>query len=620
MSTKTTFKRVALVAVATLGLGVLSVVPSSATVNADSLVVSSATATQTTAETATATSATATLQFLGAALDSMSVTASLVSGPATSTALPYLQLAETASATIDTKTAVQWTNSAVGFGTGPNTASVVTNASGAVAQTSAKWKVYLSTNGTAAPSVAGTYVVKLTPANVSTGSLNGSAQTITITVSKSTADIATGGTVILNRGETNTATTDAVVTASKEAATTPDAAATLVVALKNSAAGTPTESYTASITGPGTLGGVALSNISSSNNSLGRAISVKFDHVVQVFADGSSGVATVTISTASGVVIGTKSITFYGDASTITAKTTALTTGTVAKIGSNAKLISFTVADAAGTTVNTGSYYLVSAAAATISNTYTACNAWNATDGYTCDVAGVAKGTTNVYVTNKPSATDTTVTTVIKSADVAVRVGTTTPASVSVALDKSAYAPGEKATLTVTLKDADGNVVPSGDYTGIFATGGIAPSYLLTGDTTTATGLLAAVDGVKTYTLYMPNTEGSVDFKWTTGSTTAGALAGLALANQAKAGIITVDVSSTGSAAALDAANEATDAANAATDAALAAADAADAATAAAEDASAAVATLAKSVNTALGNLKKQITALTALVNKLLKK
>jgi len=428
MSTKTTFKRVALVAVAALGLGVLSVAPSSATVNADSLVVSSATATQTTAETATATSATAKLTFLGAALDSMSVTASLVSGPSTSTALPYLQLAETASATIDTKTAVQWTNSAVGFETAPNTASVVTNASGAVAQTSATWKVFLSTNGTAAPSVAGTYVVKLTPANVSTGSLNATAQTITITVSKSTANTATGGTVILNRGETNTATTDAVVTASKEVATTPDAAATLVVALKNSAGGTPTESYTATITGPGTLGGVALANIASSNTSLGRSISVQFNHVVQVFADGSSGVATVTISTASGVVLGTKSITFYGDASTITAKTTALTTGTVAKVGSNAKLISFTVADAAGTSVNTGSYYLVSAAAATISNTYTACNAWNATDGYTCDVAGVAKGTTNVYVTNKPSATDTTVTTVIRSADVAVRVGTTTPA------------------------------------------------------------------------------------------------------------------------------------------------------------------------------------------------
>jgi hypothetical protein len=170
--------------------------------------------------------------------------------------------------------------------------------------------------------------------------------------------------------------------------------------------------------------------------------------------------------------------------------------------------------------------------------------------------------------------------------------------------------------------DADGNVVPSGTYTGIFATGGIVSSYALSAssDTTTATGVLSTVDGVKNYTIYMPNTEGDVSFEWTTGTTASAATAGLATANQDVDGKITVSVGSTGSAAALDAANEATDAANAATDAALAAADAADSATAAAEDASAAVAALAKSVNTALKALKKQITSLTALVNKLLKK
>jgi hypothetical protein len=106
-----------------------------------------------------------------------------------------------------------------------------------------------------------------------------------------------------------------------------------------------------------------------------------------------------------------------------------------------------------------------------------------------------------------------------------VPIGTTTPAAVKVSLDKSSYAPGEKATLTVALTDADGNAVPSGDYTSIFATGGITSSYALDtrSDTTTALGLLASVDGVKTYTLYMPVTEGDVEFKWTTGSVTAAA-------------------------------------------------------------------------------------------------
>jgi len=44
MSTKTTFKRVALVAVAALGLGVLSVAPSSATVGAQNITVTNGTA------------------------------------------------------------------------------------------------------------------------------------------------------------------------------------------------------------------------------------------------------------------------------------------------------------------------------------------------------------------------------------------------------------------------------------------------------------------------------------------------------------------------------------------------------------------------------------------------
>ncbi|MTA54961.1 MAG: hypothetical protein F2953_04485, partial [Actinobacteria bacterium] len=55
MSTKTTIKRLALVTVAALGLGVLSVAPSNAAVQLDALTVSSATATQVAGSTTTAT-------------------------------------------------------------------------------------------------------------------------------------------------------------------------------------------------------------------------------------------------------------------------------------------------------------------------------------------------------------------------------------------------------------------------------------------------------------------------------------------------------------------------------------------------------------------------------------
>jgi hypothetical protein len=135
--------------------------------------------------------------------------------------------------------------------------------------------------------------------------------------------------------------------------------------------------------------------------------------------------------------------------------------------------------------------------------------------------------------------------------------------------------------------------------------------------TATTADPIVALAGEYTYKIKLPTYSGDLVLSWTTAAATyfPGNIAAGGVA-----GSVTVSLSDPGSQAAVDAATEATDAANAATDAALAAADAADAATAAAEDASAAVATLAKSVNTALGNLKKQITALTALVNKLLKK
>jgi hypothetical protein len=488
--------------------------------------------------------------------------------------------------------------------------------------------VFLATaSGITAPTVAGTYVVKLTPAlhSVTTGGGAATAQTITITVTTAASldNVATSATVIINKGETNSATADAVVTHPMTVSTSA-AAATITVVQKNAAGVELTgagrgESFTAVISGPGTLGSAAMGGIADNGSSAtGRAISVQNGHVVGVFPDGSSGVATVTISSKAGVILATKKLTFHGDATSITAAATGLTTGTVGKVGSASNLVTFKVADAAGTDVTTGTYYVVTSSTSIANSaTYTACNAWNATDGFTCPVTGVSKGTANLYVTNRASATATTPTTEVKSGTVAVRIGSTTVGSITVKTDKATYAPGEKATLTVQVLDTDGNAVPSGNYANIFAEGGIASSYALasTSDTTTATTMFRTIDGALAHTLYMPQVvTGDITFSWTTGTNFATS------AVQGVKGSVVVSVVNTVADAATDAANEATDAANAATDAALAAADAADAATAAAEDASAAVAKLAKSVNTALKALKKQITSLTAIVNKLLQK
>jgi hypothetical protein len=162
MSTTTNFKRIALVAVAALGLGVLSSVPSNAAINADTLTLSATTAAQTTAETYTSTARVATLSFIPTVTgDSVTLTASLVSGPGGS-ALPYLRLVETTTAQVGTNDSR--TANALNSGTNPNVSAVVYGT--AATQGTAKFAVYLAQGGSeAAPTTVGTYVVnfKITP-------------------------------------------------------------------------------------------------------------------------------------------------------------------------------------------------------------------------------------------------------------------------------------------------------------------------------------------------------------------------------------------------------------------------------------------------------------------------
>jgi hypothetical protein len=608
----TTIKRVALVAVAALGLGVVSVAPSQAYSQSDSLTLSAATASQLTSETATATSAVATLTYLAdSAADSMTVTASLVSAPAGNTVLPYILLSETSSA--QARLTVGGSNIALGAtsGTAANTPVFVVPSGTPPVNATAKFKVYLN-----APTVVGTYVVKLTPAVSGVGSLNAAAQTLTITVTQNAATdtVVSSATSIINAGETASATADVTVTASKTASTT--VAAATIKTVTSNAAGVEisSESITATIAGPGILGSGANSGTTITGPSaVGRAITVKNGDVIQVFPDGTSGVSTVTISSAAGKVLATETLTFFGDAAKI------VTTVKKAVIGgttSVADVLSVVVTDAAGVSVsNLTTVNIVSSDVTKIAGAYTSAAAtYSTTTGaYLVPLTPVAAGTANITVTTKSSATATTG---VDAAAVSVRVGSSTPASVSVTTDKSSYAPGEKATITVKLLDANGLEVAGSDtYTAIFATGGIVSSYTLGSGSAdiTVTGTVSYADGGKTYAVYMPVTEGDVKFSWTTGTN-------LATANQGVAGSVTVSVSSAATSAAIDAANEAAQAASDATDAALAAADAADAATTKAQEAVDAVATLSAQVSKLITALKAQITTLTNLVIKIQKK
>jgi hypothetical protein len=659
MSTKTTFKRIALVTVAALGFGVMSVAPSNAAINADTLTLSSATASQTTAETATATSAVATISFLGSRDDSISVTASLVSAPAGNTALPVLSLIETASAVIDGVSG--GTDRAVGYTVAANEGAVV-NAETGTAVTTAKFRVFIAGEattgatgaaGATAPSVAGTYVVKLTPAAKGANTLAAAtAQTLTITVTKAAADdtVATSATSIITVGETVASTTngaaptidDVNITASSAAPASSAAAAvaTIKVSLKNAALLSAVESYTATITGPGTLGSAANSGTTIDGpNPTGRSLIVQNNHIVQVWSDGTSGVATITITSKAGLVLATEKVTFFGDIASIvtTAEATVLNATTNNGDGSDitTRPIKVVVKDAAGVSVSDAALKVTSETLTIVSDSYAACGTadYDATEqAYFCQLTGVAAGKTKITVGTKTSATDTTAGRLNGNA-VEVRVGTQVAASVKVTLDKATYLPGEKATLTVALFDKDGLVVADGTYADIFKTGGITTNYQLGAgsDTTTATVVankstgLDAIAGSVAYTVYMPVVSAEVIFSWTTGGTAVTGSAptaelGLLVANQGVKGSVTATVSNPGTDAAAAAAEEATAAANDATDAALSAAEAAEAATAMAQEAVDAVAELSASVTKLISALRAQITTLTNLVVKIQKK
>jgi hypothetical protein len=499
----------------------------------------------------------------------------------------------------------------------------------AATTTSVKFDVWIGAAATSGVVTAGTYVVRITPVAAPTaGTATFKDITIVVTAatqssSKSTAYISSGAATLFG-AETDTV---AVVAANTAKTAFADRAATIEVSQIKASGATAQESLTAAITGPGTLG-CATSN--AAGNSAGRSITCQASAAglvfVHVYGDGVSGKSTITLTgVTSGTVIGTKSVLFSG---TTIASLTAAAVNTVVASSGTAKTgaVSVVAKDVDGNQIYNPTVYTLSSATSVISNSYSTSGCtWSGADLVTyCDVTPVTAGTANITFTNRASATATTPTTAVTSNAVAIRVGSTTAASMKLTTDKASYLPGEKITLTLAILDSSGNAVAgsadNSTYANVFATGGITSDYAFYTGSDTLTAVFAQVKpstGLKTWTLFAPIQAAELTMTAIPGSSfPATYVAANALGLTAKISV----GNSAGVDAATDAANEATDAANAATDAALAAADAADAATAAAEDASAAVATLAKSVNTALASLKKQITALTALVNKLLKK
>ncbi len=647
MSTKTTFKRIALVAVASLGFGVLtSVAPASA---AGEELAAGASVTAITASTVTTTPVTSSAVFVkfGASLAALTAAAGnnadIITFKGALTSVPVGGSVSVSSAVAanavpaGTATAV-----AVTAGTAPTLTAASTPQFTVVlaAEDTTAWSAQtLSYLGAFAftPTVAGTYVMTIWNDADRDNSVDVTEvyQTASVTVAAAAAaaslsqSYSTVHAVAGNGTTAADATSDAAGISAAKAIATTNAGALTISAKNTSNSAITTVTVAASISGVGLIRvGTLTDDAPSANvcNSGGvrsvAATAADAVNTLYVCADGNAGVGTITVTitdtVSAAVATFTKTVTFYGAVASYKATAKKVVVGASAPTNgaATANAVEVIAYDAAGVIVPAQTAYFTSSdttkiAGATTFTTSTVAEATATTPVATLGLTVANSATVDRYgdvtLTITPSSTVLT-----PSTTVVVSLAKVEADSYTLTTDATEYTPGAKVTFTLTRKDA--TRAPAGS-----TAGALSWSSNLGYTGTMLTDVAASLTGVDTWSVYAPSTPGV----WTlTGTLTSGA----AWATALDASTVTQTITVTGGAvqdsaqAAADAAAEATDAANAATDAANAAAEAADAATAAAQDAADAVAALSTQVSEMITALKKQITALTNLVIKIQKK
>jgi len=643
MSTKTTFKRIALVVVAALTLGGFTAVSASAA-DGDITQATGFTITGSGSATATVSTTAGTNNFIGFSIATATTNyAVLVTGGTASSAATTVSGSGTAAL--------------VATANGSSTAfTVPTPTVGTIVV-----KSYAFTNGVQAATATSSLTITVAAAATGVGVLSVGNSTSYITESATVGGITSFATTpALTKADAATAlaalSIDDATAVTKGTAGSPAIAAVIVGVLKDSqvptAAAMAGKTLTATITGSGLLTGSATTDAALGTTPARVATAVTGTTAAGawafgVYSDGSAGVGTITVSYTDALnvttVIATKTITFYGSAASFTATTKTkyiANTGSAwplnaydpaASLGSTRYAVKIVVKDSAGNPVGGVTPTAKIAAADQISISSGTCTASTYTSGSSyCSLTGVAGAAdANVTVTFY---TGSTTTFNYVSADVPVMVVSQKAATFTVTAEAEASA-GGLIKYTITAKDAAGNPVADGTLVSNYLYGSptIAGGALTDYASVNANAVSALFTGVRFYngvateTVQAPfgKTTVSADFYGngalaaTTGGTyfTTAALRNFNTVVDTK-----VVLDETTAQAAADAAAEATDAANAATDAANAAAEAADAATAAAQDAADAVAALSTQVSEMVDALKKQITALTNLVIKIQKK
>jgi len=539
MSTTTNFKRIALVAVAALGVGVLSAVPSQAVTSGVTITATNASVTldsgSTTLVDMDSTTA-ATIEVRGLVSsnnDTLSVTFYEKSRPVGSYG------ANVAMGVLETLTAATYVSeAAVGSAlneaerlSGAATESVVAggqfnlsanNNSLTSGNLGAKFALFLDST---TANIAGTYTYTIAVTAYSfKGTGLGWDQTlatgeVSITVAANTADSTTpsAGFTVAYFGPSATPTSNGTVNPALATAST-TGAGFISVQLRNASntADVAKDTITVSISGPG----LVYDSSSYGKSLTGYQTGTKDYSIVP---DGNAGTSTITVTTARTGQTWTYSMIFYAS----TPKTlTAAVQHPMLKIGSNTNAVAVTAVDANGNNYAGTLYIYASSAADALiagSETPASCSWTASVSAHLCSITGVTPGTAKFKVINKSTVALSTVT----SNEVSVTVSNKTAATVKLAFDKATYAPNEKAKITVTVLDADGKVLPTGTYGNLFTSGGISSNASLTGDTLTAVSVTTAASAsattvgagsayagttanAMTYTVFMPSAGGTV--------------------------------------------------------------------------------------------------------------
>jgi len=561
MSSKTNFKRIALVAVAALGLGVLSSVPSQAAITGV-LAITNTNGTATTSLADSTTAGSIKVRWLATAnADTVGITAALNSKPSGSSAnninlYPSDTLTSISASTLKVNTGATRT---VAQTSGGDTAVVSAVAAGYASGT------FLYQLGNT-PDKGGTYTFTLTitpyDATGAAESTKVVTQDVSIVVSVPAASSTTAASPYSSATLVSGTTVDSATAASTSVTLLSTASATaraaVWVKLRNAANGAveTLDSLTVTID-KGNIG-------TSTSAALGKSVIVNYAPTapaggvpVYIFSDGTTGLATITIATLNAGTF-TKTLTWYSDVAksiTATGRLTVIPVGAETAASSNA--VRAQAFDASGNNLASSmALYAYSSDTSVISNNGTACGATavSSSDGlwYTyCPLTGVKAGTATITIRDAATVAASTV----ASSGVTVRVSEGVATSFKLTTNKATYVPGELGFVIVTVLDAAGLVMPKQSSTATLASGGITTNLQLGSgsDTMTATsfatdrsssGALApsSNDPIKFYVFYAPAQGGSLTF-------TAKGASTFSAASQATGSSVTVAVTDNAAAA-----------------------------------------------------------------------